>query len=1290
MSQTSSAAVSSHLPTPSLPQLLITEPIVTIQTPGSMASEASVTDETVTEIDTNVSDDTSNADEMSASEPEDPKVKDVEEKTLLQKIETNVSGDVSNADDMSLSETDDLKGKDEEEKKFETNVTDDVSNANEANPAKPEDLEIETKVSDDVSNADEPSLSKPEDLKGNDEEEKIETSVSDDICNADEAISNPDDLKGKDEEEKAVQDSASVEAPTAETEENLEQKEEGTVIEEVNEAAIDESVSEPSVEAEEKEVMGKTDVPNTPESPKEPAEQPAEVSDASVTEDSIETPEEPSVSEIVTEEAKSVEESSEVFSVPDSLLVTHDKPVELPPVGLVQEPASDSNVTLNANETAEKSQEGEPTSQELSRNEISSSSTEDPINQVDETVETLSSESIAIVPSIYEHKEIEAENIVPELSTEKIDDDHNADEGNKESAEEKEVSATCVVKVSDTTPATEVPECAVEPEVTAKNEEQDSTVNVENEVTGNSEEVKASDGVGLIGEVKNENLEGKNLNLYKNTRNIDLVEAEDSNKASSIDPLVTDDKPVEPPTVGLVQEPAPDSNVTLNANETAEKSQAGEPTSQELSRNEISSSSTEDPINQESAEEKEVSATCVVKVSDTTPATEVPECAVEPEEPAPDSNVTLNANETAEKSQAGEPTSQELPRNETSLSSTEDPINQVNETVEMVSSEGIDIVPSIYENKEIEGENIVPKLSTEKAGNDHNADEHNKESAEEKEVSVTCVVEVSDTTPATEVPECAVEPEVNVKNVEQDNTVNVENEVVGNSEEVKASDGVGLIGEVKNESLEGVNLSLYKNTQNINSVEAEDSNKASSIDPLVTDDKPVEPPTVGLVQEPAPDSNVTLSANETAEKSQAGEPTSQELPRNETSLSSTEDPISKVHETVEMVSSEGIDIVPSIYENKEIEGENIVPELPTEKTDDDHNADEGNKESAEEKGVSDTSVVKVSDTTPATEVPECAVEPEVNVKNVEQDNTVNVENEVVGNSEEVKASDGVGLIGEVKNESLEGVNLSLYKNTQNINSVEAEDSNKASSIDPLVTDDKPVEPPTVGLVQEPAPYANVTLSANETAEKLQEGDPTSQELPRNETLSPITEDPISKVHETVEVESSEGIAIVPCIGEPKEIEEENIVPELPTEKTDDDHNADEGNKESAEEKGVSDTSVVKVSDTTAATEVPECAVQREVDVKNEEKETTLNVENETLLHKMLEESAEDKKKDNSDTKTDGEVPKTDVSGKKSQSPQNSILSKVKKSIAKVKKAITGKSPSLKTMITEGINDTKAK
>ncbi|RWW07108.1 hypothetical protein GW17_00029531 [Ensete ventricosum] len=627
ITQTSSAAVSSLLPTPSLPLLLITEPTVTIQTPGSMASEASVTDETVTEI---------------------------------------------------------------------------------------------------------------------------ETSVSDNISNADEAISNPNDLKGKYEEEKGVQDSASVEAPTAETEENLEQKDEGTVIEEVKEAAIDESVSEPSVEAEEKEVMGKIDVPNTPESPKEPVEQPAEVSDASVTEDSIETPEEPSVSEIVTEEAKSVEESSEVFIVPGSPLVTVDKPVELPTVGLLQESAPDSNVTLNANETVEKCQEGEPTSQELTRNETSSSSTEDPINQIHETVETVSSESIAIIPPIQEHKELEAENIVPELSTEKIDDDHNADEANKESAEEKEVSATCVVKVSDTTPATEVSECDVEPEVTVKNEEQDNTVNVENEVTGNSEEVKVSDGVGLIGEVKNESLEGESLNLYKNTRNTDLVEAEDSNKASSIDPLVTDGKPVKPPTVGLVQEPAPDANVTLNANETAEKLQEGDPTSQEL------------------------------------------------------------------------------PRNETSAPITEDPIHKVHETVEVESSEGIAIVPSIGEPKEIEEENIVPVLPTEKTDDDHNADEDNKGSAKEKEVSATSVAKVSDTTAAAEVPKCAVQLELDVKNEEKETTLNVENEVAGSTEEVKSSEGVGLIGEMKNESLEGENLNS-DNTQEIDLFE--DRNNASSTDP---------------------------------------------------------------------------------------------------------------------------------------------------------------------------------------------------------------------------------------------------------------------------------------------------------------------------------------------------------------------------------------------------------------------------------------------------------------------------
>ncbi|URD72799.1 hypothetical protein MUK42_09455 [Musa troglodytarum] len=705
ITQTSSAAVSSHLPTPSLPLLLTTESIVTIQTPGSMASEASVTDEMITE-----------------------------------KIETNVSGDISNADDMSLSETDDLKGKDEEEKMFETNVTDDVSNANEASLAKPEDLEvkdgeekIEPKVSDDVSNADEPSLSKPEDLKGNDEEEKIETSVSDDISNADDAIPNPDDLKGKYEEEKGVQDSASVEAPSAETEENLEQKEEGTVIEEVKEAAIDESVSEPSVEAEEKEVMGKTDVPNTPESPKEHVEQPAEVSDASVTEDSIETPEEPSVSEILTEEAKSVEESSEVFTVPDSPLVTDDKPVELPTVGLVQEPTRDSNVTLNANETAEKSQEGDPMSQELPRNETSLSNTEDPINQVHEIVETISSEGIAIVPSIDEHKEIEAENIVPQLLT------------------ERQMMITMLMRATGNLQKRK--ECQPQAEVNVKNEEQDNTVTVENEVAGNSEEVKVSDGVGLIGEVKNENLEGEILNLYKNTRNIDLVEDEDSNKASSIDPSVTDEKPVEPPTVGLVQEPASDANVTLGANETAEKSQEGDPTSQEL------------------------------------------------------------------------------PRNETSPPITEDPISKVHETVDVESSEGIAIVPSIGEPEEIEEENIVPELPTEKTDDDHNADEGNKESAEEKEVPTTSVVKVSDTTAATEVPECAVQREVDVENEEKETALNVGNEVTGNTEEEKTSEGVVLIGEVKNECLEGGNLNSNNNTREIDLFGVEDSNNAFSIDP---------------------------------------------------------------------------------------------------------------------------------------------------------------------------------------------------------------------------------------------------------------------------------------------------------------------------------------------------------------------------------------------------------------------------------------------------------------------------
>ncbi|XP_065048402.1 uncharacterized protein LOC135679003 isoform X1 [Musa acuminata AAA Group] len=440
-----------------------------------MASEASVADQTVTEIETTA--------------PEDLKGKDKDEK----RTECHVSDDASNADEPSLSKPDDLKGKDEEEK------------------------QIETIVSDVISNADDASLPKPEDPKQEVEEEKI-----------------------------IVEDSSSVEAPTSGPEENLKQKEEGSVIEEVKEEADDKSVSEPPVEAEEKEiVVDKTDAPNTPELPNKPVEQPAEVLEASVAEDSVDKIKESEQTEIMTAEAKSADESSKVTVVPVSPEVTDDKPVEQPTtVCLVQEPTLDANVNLNSDETAEKPRDEEPLSdgmevspesskEEVARNETSPSITEDLTTKVHETVETESSEEIAVVPPVDEPKEAEEETIVAELPS---------DSGAKESAGEERVSATSVIEVSDTIPATEVAECAVEPEVDVKKETEGSTIDVdkttlgktiqtivESEVTGISEEVK-------IDQMKNESLESEKLTVAEASRDINLVGAENNNKASHNDP----------------------------------------------------------------------------------------------------------------------------------------------------------------------------------------------------------------------------------------------------------------------------------------------------------------------------------------------------------------------------------------------------------------------------------------------------------------------------------------------------------------------------------------------------------------------------------------------------------------------------------------------------------------------------------------------------------------------------------------------------------------------------------
>ncbi|WOL18398.1 hypothetical protein Cni_G27193 [Canna indica] len=371
----------------------------------------------------------------------------------------------------------------------------------------------------------------------------------------------PEDIKEKDDEKNVeVEESSTVEAPTAEPEENKEHKEGATVIEEVKEEIADKLVSEPSAEADKNELSN------------EFVEPPTDVSESSVAESLVETMEEPALTEISTEEAKSVE-SSDVPVVPDCTLVTDGKPIE--PESLVQESDNVASVTLVNDGTTEKHEDGAPThgetevspqlsKEELPQNETSNSVSENLMAKVCETIESESSEA-----TVNEPKEVVEETIVPEHSTETKEDDHNdGDSSTKESATVANLStsvveevsdtipttevAECPVEptpiveeVSDTIPTTEVAECPVEPEVGVENEKQENLIDVEksslteitqtiaeNEVASVSEKVEAPDVVEAIEQVKDETKEGDKLTTTETSRDIDLVGAENNNSPS--------------------------------------------------------------------------------------------------------------------------------------------------------------------------------------------------------------------------------------------------------------------------------------------------------------------------------------------------------------------------------------------------------------------------------------------------------------------------------------------------------------------------------------------------------------------------------------------------------------------------------------------------------------------------------------------------------------------------------------------------------------------------------------
>nr|XP_018685584.1 PREDICTED: probable serine/threonine-protein kinase kinX [Musa acuminata subsp. malaccensis] len=359
-----------------------------------------------------------------------------------------------------------------------------------------------TNVSDNINNADEALLSKIEDLKGKDEEE----------------IS-----KGKDEEKvDAKKDPTTVEAPTAEPEEKLDQ-EVATVIEEVEEEAKDKFYLEPSVEAEEKELKDKSDALVTPEPLNEPVDQPTEISEPSVAEEPVETPKENAHSETVTEESTSAEESSEVSAAVSPPSLTDDKPVESPTLCNVQEPAPNATVALNAVEAAadrETACDGVAVSPESSKQLP-------PI----ETIESESSDAVTVVPSVNELIE----------STERTDDDRNADSDTRKLAGEELV------------PEVEVAERNAEPVVDVK-QEQENTMDVEaTALSKTNQSVEVSEDVKVIVETKNENLEGEDLSLdtIKSAEEI-VPEVEDAERNTELEVEVAE--PITQPVVDVKQE----------------------------------------------------------------------------------------------------------------------------------------------------------------------------------------------------------------------------------------------------------------------------------------------------------------------------------------------------------------------------------------------------------------------------------------------------------------------------------------------------------------------------------------------------------------------------------------------------------------------------------------------------------------------------------------------------------------------------------------------------------------
>ncbi|XP_042403138.1 neurofilament medium polypeptide-like [Zingiber officinale] len=297
-----------------------------------------------------------------------------------------------------------------------------------------------------------------------------------------------------------------------------EEKEEDIVIEEAKE--------EISIPVEDRGSHDTTDVPDTP--------QLAEDSEASIAEDPVGTSEELGLSEIVTEEEKTVQES-----IKDASVETDDKTPEPPSVSIAQELA-DATVDINGVEPPVDSLK-EPSVSETVAEEVKgidesskvSGADNSNIVEHDNPVEP-ASESIAHEPSqptFVEEKPADEEvstnavEVSPQIPKEELPLDGTSD---VVPSEPKEVQVETLVaeknvdhNVSETI---EVAEHVTKPELDAKQENLEE--NLDNEMTTSTETTQSiAEGV-VSKDARDENLEGQNSNLVELSRDIKMVEAE--------------------------------------------------------------------------------------------------------------------------------------------------------------------------------------------------------------------------------------------------------------------------------------------------------------------------------------------------------------------------------------------------------------------------------------------------------------------------------------------------------------------------------------------------------------------------------------------------------------------------------------------------------------------------------------------------------------------------------------------------------------------------------------------